>query len=102
MTAERQIVPGRSYLLSRRCLLRLMLLAPNADVEQIYLYCLADAARRTNVELNAWAAMSNHHHVIVFDRDGRLPEFLHHAHVMMAKALNALRGRWENFWSAEQ
>jgi hypothetical protein len=31
-----------------------------------------------------------------------LPRFTEHFHKMLAKTLNALRGRWENFWSSEQ
>ena len=48
------------------------------------------------------AAMSNHHHTGIVDRDGRLPEFLAYFHKLFAKHQNALRGRWENFWASEQ
>jgi len=46
--------------------------------------------------------MSNHHHTGIFDREGRYPEFLEYFHKLFAKCQNALRGRWENFWSSEQ
>jgi hypothetical protein len=46
--------------------------------------------------------MSNHYHAVVFDRFGRYPEFTEHFHKMFARSQNALRGRWENFWSSEQ
>lgn len=46
--------------------------------------------------------MSNHHHVVIFDRFGRYPEFLEHVHKLLARSQNALRGRWENFWAAGQ
>jgi hypothetical protein len=46
--------------------------------------------------------MSNHHHVLVRDEKGRLPEFLAHFHKMIAKVMNARLGRWENFWATEQ
>lgn len=45
--------------------------------------------------------MSNHHHTVVFDRHGRIIEFVEHFHKMLAKCLNAFRGRWENFWACE-
>ncbi|MDQ3365811.1 MAG: hypothetical protein M3680_10330 [Myxococcota bacterium] len=48
------------------------------------------------------SAMSNHHHNVLFDRFGLLPEFTEHFHKMLAKCMNCLRGRWENFWSSEQ
>jgi hypothetical protein len=46
--------------------------------------------------------MSNHYHAVVFDRYGRYPEFLEHFHKLFARSQNALRGRWEHFWSLEQ
>jgi hypothetical protein len=45
--------------------------------------------------------MSNHYHAVVFDRYGRYPEFVEHFHKMFARSQNALRARWENFWSCE-
>jgi hypothetical protein len=46
--------------------------------------------------------MSNHHHTGIEDPEGNYPEFLEHFHKLFAKCQNALRGRWENFWSSEQ
>jgi hypothetical protein len=47
-------------------------------------------------------AMSNHHHLAIYDRYGRYPEFIEHFHKLFARSQNALRGRWENFWAAGQ
>ena len=47
-------------------------------------------------------AMSNHYHAVIFDRLGTYPQFLEHFNKMFARSQNALRGRWENFWSSEQ
>ena len=47
-------------------------------------------------------AMSNHYHAVIYDRDGRYPEFLEHFHKLVARAQNCLRGRWENMWASEQ
>jgi hypothetical protein len=79
-----------------------MLLRPSKDGDQIYLYCLAEAAQRYDITLNGYIAMSNHQHVILRDNRGNFPEFLAHLNKMIAKAMNTLLGRWENFWSAEQ
>jgi hypothetical protein len=46
--------------------------------------------------------MANHHHTVIFDRYGTVPAFTEHFHKFLAKCQNALRGRWENFWSSEQ
>jgi|GEM_PF-2618101 len=71
-------------------------------VEQIFLYCLGEAVARYGITLHAFIAMSNHEHLIIRDNHGNFPEFLAHFHKMVAKSMNALRGRWENFWATEQ
>ena len=60
------------------------------------------AAQRSRVRVLFTVAMSNHHHTDIEDPDGNYPEFLEHFHKLFAKCQNALRGRWENFWSSEQ
>src|SRR5262249_28550468 len=102
MTVARQVEAGRTHLMTRRCTQRQMLLRPDREVEQIYLYCLAEAAERYDITLNGFIAMSNHQHVILRDNHGNFPEFLAHVNKMIAKAMNTHLGRWENFWSAEQ
>jgi putative transposase len=67
-----------------------------------FLYCLIQAALRSDVEVLLPCAMSNHYHVVIYDRAGRYPEFIEHFHKLLARSQNALRGRWENFWSSEQ
>jgi REP element-mobilizing transposase RayT len=67
----------------------------------VYLYCLALAADKTGVRVLAFLAMSNHHHLVVHDPEGRLPEFYEHLHKFVAKALNQRWKREENFWSSE-
>jgi len=59
------------------------------------------AAQRTEMRVLAFLAHSNHHHTVVVDTHGRMPEFLELFHKLVAKHQNALRGRWENFWASE-
>jgi hypothetical protein len=58
------------------------------------------AALRYGIDILLMCAMSNHHHVAIFDRYGRYPEFIEHFHKLLARSQNALRGRWENFWAS--
>ncbi|MDB5217388.1 MAG: hypothetical protein JWO86_5315 [Myxococcaceae bacterium] len=102
MTVARQVIPGRTYLISRRCTQRQLLLRPDENVERIYLYCVGEAVQRYGMTLHGFIAMSNHQHLVIRDNRGHFPEFLAHLHKMIAKAMNALRGRWENFWATEQ
>ena len=100
VTLPRQILPGRSYLITRRCTQRLFLLRPSRVTSQIIEYCLALAAERTGVLLHAVCFMSNHWHGVLTDPEARLPEFLEIFHKLVAKAQNASLGRWENLWAS--
>jgi putative transposase len=101
MSIPRQVIAGRIYMVTRRCTQRQFLLRPDAATTNAFTYCLAFAAERTNMGVVAFLAHSNHHHTIVVDRSGRMPEFLERFHKLFAKHQNALRGRWENFWASE-
>ncbi len=102
MTLPREVVPGRFYMVTRRCTQRQFLLRPDEETNNAFLYCLAEAAQRFGVEVLLTCAMSNHHHTVIFDRDGTVPAFTEHFHKLLAKCQNAFRGRWENFWASEQ
>ena len=102
MSLPRQILPGRFYMVTRRCTQRQFLLRPDAATNNAFTYCLTDAAQRHGIDVLLPSAMSNHHHTIIFDRDGTVNEFTEHFHKMLAKSQNALRGRWENMWASEQ
>ena len=64
MTAPRSIVPGHTYLLTRRCSERRFFLRPDERTTGIFLYCLAEAAERFGIRVLAWMAMSNHYHAV--------------------------------------
>jgi putative transposase len=102
VTAPRLIVPGETYLITRRCTRREYLLRPDEETNAIFEYCLAEAAKRCGIGLVAWCLMSNHYHAVVHDPKGRLPAFLEHFHKMVAKTMNARWDRSENFWSTEE
>jgi REP element-mobilizing transposase RayT len=101
MAHPRRVVPGETYLITRRCYQRTFRLRPCLETSQIFLYCLAFAAERTGVVLHACCVMSNHHHLVVTDTRGVLPDFLRELHRLTAKAMNAWQGQWENLWAAE-
>jgi REP-associated tyrosine transposase len=98
----RQVLPRQFYLVTRRCSQRQFLLRPDTATNNAFLYCLIDAASRSQVDVLLPCAMSNHYHAVIYDREGRYPEFIEHFHKLLARSQNALRGRWENFWSSEQ
>ena len=50
MTAPRQVLPGATYLVTRRCVQRQFLLRPSRQTNQTFLYVLALAAARYRVD----------------------------------------------------
>jgi len=102
MSLPRQVVAGRVYLLTRRCSERRFLMRPDPATSNAFIYCLAVSAQRFDVQVVAFGAMANHHHVVAVDRAGRLPEFLQYFHRLFAAHQNVLRGRWESFWAASE
>ena len=102
MSLPRQVLPDQTYMITRRCTQRQFLMRPDAETNNAFIYCLAEAAARHRIRVLFTVAMSNHHHTGIHDPEGNYPAFIEHFHKMFAKCMNALRGRWENFWSSEQ
>jgi len=101
MTAPRQVTPGSIYLVTRRCTQRQFLLKPSRAVNEVFLYILALAAQRYRIRIHAYCVLSNHCHLVLSDPHARLPAFQQFLDGIVAKALNAFHGRWENFWAPD-
>lgn len=99
MPAPLMILPGQYYELTRRTVFRMFLLRPSAFANNAFVYCMAVAAKRTNVDIILPAAMSNHHHTVLYDRDGRICEFAHYFHWLFALIMNAHLGHSGPFWA---
>jgi REP element-mobilizing transposase RayT len=99
MTAPRQVLPGATYLVTRRCTQRQLLLRPSEISNSVFLFVLALAARRFGILVHAFCVVSNHYHLVVSDPDACLPAFEQYFDSLVARALNAALGRWESFWA---
>ncbi len=89
-------------MVTRRCTQRQYLLRPDKETNNAVIYCLAVAAQRYDIEVMDFVQMTNHLHEGIFDRNGTAPAFYEHFHKLLARCMNALRGRWENFFASEQ
>ncbi len=102
MTLPRAVYPGSTCMVTRSCTQRQFLLRPDPDTNNAVIYCLAVAAQRHEVTVLDFVQMSNHLHDEIYDRHGNGPAFYEEFHKLLAKCMNAMRGRWENFFSSEQ
>lgn len=102
MSLPRPILPGRIYLLTRRCVDRLLLLRPDEEVNRAFKYCLGIAAERYGIRIIHALVMGNHYHAVVYDPHGMLPRFLQYFHAISAGAFKRVRGKRENFWSTDE
>lgn len=93
VSQPRHYLPGATYLVTRRCVMRKFLLTPSAMTTQIIEYCLAVAAERTGVLVHAAVGMGNHLHDVVTDPEGRMGEFLWWFHQHVAAAVNVTLDR---------
>lgn len=78
----------------------MFLLRPDEATNNAMLYCLIVAAKAHDIDVVLPYAASNHHHTIVFDRHGTYPRFMEHFHALVARCMNRLRKRSENFWAS--
>lgn len=95
MSQARQVLPMATYLITRRTILRHMLLRPDPVMTQILLYLLAVAARRHGLQVHAFCAMSTHIHLVVTDVRATLPGFLHAFHRTVSLCTKVLR-QWND------
>jgi putative transposase len=100
VSAPRRVIPGATYLVTRRCSERRFFLRPDPEANAIIRYCLALAAARHGIRLHAYVVLSNHYHFILSDPHGVLPLFEHDFDLLVARALNARYGHFEAFWAS--
>ena len=89
-------------MVTRRCTQKQYLLRPDEETNNAVIYCLGYAAQLHNIDVMDFVQMSNHLHEAIYDRDGNGPAFYETFHKLVAKCINAYRGRWENFFSSAQ
>lgn len=98
----RPIIPGTRYKVTRSCLGRQFLLVPSATLNQIIGYWLGVCLQRHGLILHAACFMSNHFHLDLTDPLGNLPAFKTDFNAVLARATNALRGRFDKVWSGDR
>ena len=54
MSLPRAIVPGRRYMITRRCSERRFFMRPDRETNNAFIYCLALAAGRASISIVRW------------------------------------------------
>ena len=97
----RPMRPGTMYKVTRRTTQRLYLLLPTGMTREVFGYCLGVALSRFGILLHAVTVLCNHYHIDVTDLYGELPAFKHLLNLLVARAMNAHWGRFENFFASD-
>ena len=100
------VIPGTRYLITRRCVERRCFLTPDSEnaerLNNFIGYCLGVCLDRYSIDLHAAVYESNHGHLNTTDVLGELGAFKTTLHAWMGRGINALRGRGDKFWSADE
>jgi putative transposase len=99
VTTARRVLPGTTYMITRRCTERMFLLGARPENSSEFIYCLAEAASRFGVLVHAAVVMSNHLHIVLTDVRGMLPRFSQLFFNQLAKATNARTGHTESVFA---
>jgi hypothetical protein len=100
MTLPNPSFPRRSYAASRRCSRRCFFLRPSPKTDRVLGYCLGYVLGKVpTARLTAFAFLSNHYHFVISDEEGKLREFFTLLNSLIARCMNCVLGRGENFWA---
>lgn len=101
-TPPRFAIPG-VYFITRRTLLRMFLLRPDANVNSILLYVLGLAVTKFNLQIHVFIFLSNHVHLLLTDQiGGQVSRFCQYLFSLSARALNSYHDRQESLWSNDK
>ena len=93
MTPPRYIESGQLCFITARTVGRMFFLLPERAVVKLVGFIFALAVRTYGIRVHDVLFMSNHFHILATDVEGRLPDFMNYLNSLLARALNALRGR---------
>jgi hypothetical protein len=88
-----------TVMVTRRALRRTMLLRPDRELNNLFLYCLAVLSTRLAIDVHHFVVMSNHYHLILTDTRGN---FLRELNRILALGIKVLR-KWDGAaWDHEK
>ncbi len=100
MSRSIRFIPADSTVeVTSRTLEGRMFLTPSSELNAIIEGCLAFSGKVHQVDIHAYAFLSNHFHLLLTVRDAKqLADFMGHFKSKLAREVNALRGRRQVLW----
>ncbi len=90
--------PGMTCMVTQRCFERKMKIKPCLRVNLLILYCLLVAKLKYKIDIYSFCFMSNHFHLVLNDREGKLGDFMAWFNSQAAKSLNKFLKRKGIVW----
>ncbi len=102
MTNPRVRIPGQSAHLIRRCRRGQHLLTPCAATNAVMAYEIAHSSLHADVQVSGAMIMSNHYHIMVYDRHGSRSDFLQKLNRDITRRLKRRYDYEGSTWEAKQ
>ncbi len=105
MSAPRNLYPDTTLYVTVRAVHRSYRLVPTKIVNQVLEYAFAvvssEYRKRWGMEFYEFEFLSTHYHLVLYDRFGRVSDFLRDLNSVIARELNAIRGTSGAFFARE-
>ena len=101
MSKPRIVIPGKTWHITRRTVLRHFLLVPSEALTNLFRYILIYAAKKYGIQVHALCVMSNHYHMVLTDTRGTLPRFLQEFNRVVALGVKCIHGWEDQVWESK-
>ncbi len=101
MSKPRIVIPGKTWHITRRAVLRHYLLVPSEALTNLFQYILAYVAKKYGIQVHALCVMSDHFHIVLTDTRGMLPRFLQEFNRIVAMGVKEIHGWEDQVWESK-
>ena len=105
MSRPRNLYSGTTVFVTCRCVHLSYRLVPTAVVRRVVNYCFAVMSMRYRLRYGMkfyeFEFLSTHYHLVAYNARGRITDFLQDLNALIARELNAVRGKSGAFFDRE-
>ena len=105
MTMPRNLYPDTTLYVTCRCVHRSYRLVPTSEVRRAFAYAFAVVSSRYRsrwgMAFHEFEVLSTHYHLVLYDRFGKVTDFIQDLNSMVARVLNSVRGTSGRFFDGE-